>query len=307
MDAERTWLLRHRGCLLQRIMRSLWFDFVRLSLLAVISLQASAAIAAQGTAPIRLHLTAVESNPITTITVGGRTVQAIVDTGGDVDGALTLSKEIIDSVRAVSLDTVVTNDAHGNEFRRPRFRVAVVSIGGQTFRDMVVIQAPDRVAGGGPAVPNAIGRQFLSQYFVVVDYAGASITLWPPDTKDPAGTDCGRTRIPMQHTEEERLAVSDFETPSGRIRLGWDTGATWSMLSEKTAEKLQLATVTRGPDSPKFHQSKMFSAAGQDVGPLEFVVLPISIAKDVDGMLGRNFFEHHVVCFDYTRREVRVR
>lgn len=288
-------------------MRSLSLAFVRLKVLTAVCLQASAAVAPQSTHPIRLPVTIIKSNPVTIISVGGRSIQATVDTGGDVDGALTLSKEVIDSVRAVSLDTVVTNDALGNEFKRPRFRVPVVNIGGQAFQDMVVVQAPDRVAGEGPAVPNAIGRQFLSQYFVVVDYAGASITLWPPETKGPAGIDCGRTRIPMVHTEEDRLAVSDFETQSGRVRLGWDTGATYSMLSETTAEKLKLATVTRGPNSPKFHQSKMLSAAGQDIGPLEFVVLPINIARDIEGMLGSNFFQQHVVCMDYERREIRVR
>ena len=163
-------------------MRSLWFAVVGLILLNAISLQASAGVAPQGTYPIRLPVTITKSNPVTTITVGGRTVQAIVDTGGDVDGVLTLSKEVIDGVGALSLDTVVTNDCFGNEFKRPRFRVPVASIGGQSFQNVVVVQARDRPIGDGPAVPNAIGRQFLSQYFVVVNYAGAIITLWPPDT-----------------------------------------------------------------------------------------------------------------------------
>lgn len=110
----------------------------------------------------------------------------------------------------------------------------------------------------------------------------------------------------MQPTEEDRLAVSEFDTESGRVRLAWDTGAMYSMLSETTAERLHLPTVLRGTNSPKFFQSKMLSAAGQDIGPLEFVVLPLAIPKDFEGMLGENFFEHHIVCLDYRRREIRV-
>ena len=283
---------------MKRITRSLWFVFC---------LQASTAVAAQGTDPIHLAITITRSNPVTTITVGGQTIQAIVDTGGDVDGALTLSKEVIESVRGLSQGNVVTNDAFGRELTRPLFKIPVATIGGHAFQGVTVVQAPVRSAGEEPPVPNAIGRQFLDQYFVVVDYAGGSITLWPPGTKNPAGSNCGRTRIPMQHSEEDRLAVSDFETTSGRVRLGWDTGATYSMLAETTAEKLQLATAVRGPNSPTFYQSKMLAAAGQDLGPLELVVLPIKISSGVDGMLGRNFFEQHVVCLDYQRREVRVR
>jgi hypothetical protein len=151
-------------------------------------------------------------------------VQAIVDiSDGDADGALTLSKEAIENVDGLSLGTAVANDAFGHEFTRPRFRVSGVIIGGRTFQNIRVVQALVHTAGDGPPVPNAIGKHFLSQYFVVVDYAGASISLWPHDTKNPAGMNCGRTRIPMQPTEEDRLAVSDFDTPSGRVRLLCDS------------------------------------------------------------------------------------
>jgi hypothetical protein len=51
----------------------------------------------------------------------------------------------------------------------------------------------------------------------------------------------------------------------------------------------------------------MLSAASQDFGPLEFVVLPLKLPGDFEGILGGNFFERHVVCLDYQRREIRVR
>jgi hypothetical protein len=242
------------------------------------------------------------------ITVGGQPLQAIVDiSGGDADGALTLSKEAIESAKGLNLGTAVAKDAHGNEFTRPRFKVSGVTIGGHTFQDIRVVEAVAPAADGGPPVPNAIGKHFLSQYFVVVDYARATISLWPPDNKDPARTSCGLTRIPMKPTAEDRLAVSDFDTPSGRVRLLWDTANIHSMLPEKIAEKLRLVTETHGPNSPQFYRSKTLSAAGQDLGPLEFVVLPLEFPSDFEGTLGGNFFEHRVVCFDYQRREIRVR
>ena len=281
---------------------------VALTLVPALFLQASAAVAPQRAEPIRLPLTFVQSIPVTTIAVGGQTMQAIVDiSGGDADGALTLSKEAIESAHGVILGTAVANDALGHEFTRPRFKVSGVTIGGHTFQEIRVVQAMVQASGDGPPVPNSIGKHFLSEYFVVVDYAGASISLWPPDTKSPAGENCGRTRIPMEPTTEDRLAVSEFETSSGRVRLLWGTGNAYSMLPETTARKLRLATVTRGPDSPKFYQSKTLSAAGQDLGPLEFVVLPLKLPSDFEGILGGNFFEHHVVCLDYQRREIRVR
>ena len=201
--------------------------------------------ASHATEPIHLSLTFIQSNPVTTISVGDRTVQAIVDSGG---GALTLSKEVLDSADAVSLgEATVGTDYLGQGHSQPRFRVPIVTIGGQAFQNVTVLQAPQHPPGNGPPVPNGIGRHFLSQYFVVVDYAGASITLWPSNAKTTVSKNCGRTRIPLEHSEEDtELAVSDFDTELGRVRLLWDTGATGSMLPARTAEKLRLATITRG-------------------------------------------------------------
>jgi predicted aspartyl protease len=288
---------------MKRIICALWFGLVELSSLSAPTVLASNVFAPQGTDTIRLSLSIIQSNPVTTISVGERTVQAIVDTGG---GALMLSKEVLDSVPAVSLgDSVASTDASGREFEHRRFRVPVATIGGHTFHDLVAIQAPDT---GGPPIPNTIGRQFLSHYFVVVDYAGAAITLWPPKAKNLAKTKCGRKRIPMERTEEDnQLVVGDFATDFGHIRLLLDTGATYSELPETIAAKLRLPTTVRGPGSPQFYQSKMLSVAGQDFGSLEFVLLPLKLPADFEGMLGRNFFEHHVVCLDYDRREIRIR
>lgn len=283
-------------------------NLVALALLPALSWQGSAAVASKRTDPIRLPLTFIQSTPVTKITVGGRTLQAIVDiSGGDADGALTLSKDAIESVNGQSLGTAVANDAFGHEFTRPRFKVSGVTIGGRTFKDLRVVQAMVHASGDDPPVPNAIGKHFLSEYFVVVDYAGASISLWPRDTKDPAGANCGRTRIPMESTVEDRLAVSKFNMSSGSARLLWGTGNAYSMLPETIAGKLRLVTVTRGPNSPRFYQTKSLFAAGHDLGPLEFVILPLSLPRDFDGVIGGNFFEHHVVCFDYRRREIHIR
>jgi hypothetical protein len=65
------------------------------------------------------------------------------------------------------------------------------------FHDLVAIPAPDT---GGPPISNTIGRQFLSQYFVVVDYAGAAISLLPPNTKNLPQTKCGGKRMVPQPT-----------------------------------------------------------------------------------------------------------
>ena len=272
-----------------------------LALLSGMVLPVFAAVATRDVYPLRLPLTPIQANLVTTITVGERTVQAGVDTGG---GAITLSKEILDIAGARSLgDSVTSTDSLGHEVRHPRFRVPIMTIGGQTFHNVTVIQAPEQ---GGTPIPNGLGRQFLSQYFVVLDYAGGSITLWPPGSASRARVNCGPTRISMEHTEEDdQLVVTSFDTGSGSIRLLWDTGANMSALPETIIEKLRLATYTKG--NTTFYRAEKLSAVGHEFGPIEFVVAPLNLPADFEGMLGRNFFATHVVCLDYKHRDIRVR
>lgn len=279
----------------------------QLSAVALVLLRGIAhPVVAAESGPIRLPLTFVRSNPVTTINVGGQTIQAVVDTGGD--GAVTLSKAVIAGARGVRLSgALVTTNSYGVDLKKPHYRVPVVKIGDHTFKDMAVVEAPVWPPGQSPPVPNGIGRQFLSHYFVVVDFPHRSITLRAPSTKDASMKNCGREWIPMESTNDKGLAVGSFQTQSDRVQLLFDTGATGSMLPQTTAEKLQLRTISRGPGPVRFYESTGLSAAGHDLGPLEFVVLPLKLPADFQGMLGRNFFAHHVVCLDYLRKRVFIR
>lgn len=281
----------------------------RIARIAIASLLATVAQpgTARDTAPIHLPLTFIESMPVTTIQVGDVSVQAIVDTtAGDADGALTLSKDVIERAHGIPLGKAVMRDAQGNEFSPLRFRMPVVTIDGHVFRNVRVVQALDHARSAGPPVPNTLGKHLLSEFLVAVDYAQSSVALWPRETA-AAAAGCGPTRIPMAATREARLPVSEFSIDGARLRLAWGTATNYSLLSAAAADRSKLATLTHGPGSPEFHQTEHLSAAGHDLGSLELVVLPVKLTNDFEGVLGGNFFEHHVVCLDYTRHEVRVR
>jgi hypothetical protein len=258
--------------------------------------------------PIHLPLTFIRQNAVTTITVDGLTVNADVDTGGVEGASLTLSEAVIYRVGGTKLSgALVATDSFGHNSIRPRFRVRAVTIGGHSFPSMTVMQTSIPATGFRRLVPNAIGRRFLSRYFVVLNFANSSITLWPPGTRTMEGTGCGNQGLPMERTREAALPVGVFLTRYGRLRLLFDTGATYSMLPQIVAEKMDLPTIVRGPGSPRFYESTVLSVGGRNFAPLEFVILPLKPPADFQGMLGWNFFMHHVVCLDYRRREVLVR
>ncbi len=109
----------------------------------------------------------------------------------------------------------------------------------------------------------------------------------------------------MEPTRESGLVVTQFMTSSGPIRAIWDTGAQYSAMPEDLARDRNLALTFRG--QTPFYKLEALTAAGQDFGPLEFVVLPVKPPEDFQVFLGANFFSNHVVCLDYENREIRVR
>ena len=260
----------------------------------------SCVAAPQSSEPLRLPISIVRTSPVAIIQVGGQAVPVGIDTGG---GAIALSEDVIRNAGGVRLaEEQEWSDAYGQKYRVPLFRMPVITIGGRAFRDIVVIQATELE---GPPVPNGIGGQFLSQFVTVIDYVGQSFTLWPASAETAISAACGTTRTPMEKTEQLDLAVSKFDTPSGTLRLLWDTGASYSMLPEALAASRRLETSLRG--QTPFYNPATLSVAGREFGPLEFVVAPLQLPSDFEGMLGANFFSTHVVCLDYERREVRIR
>jgi hypothetical protein len=255
------------------------------------------------TEPLRLPLQIIRSDLVTEIVVGDQKIQAGLDTGG---GGITLSEDIIRNAGGSKLsEELAWTDAFGQEYRVPQFRIPVMSIGGRTFRDVVVSQSTTWPEGQGPAVSNAIGGQFMSQYLTVIDVPGLYISLWPAGLEPVSTAACGPARIPMDDTEQPGLVVSTFNTASGTIRMLWDTGASYSALSKSHMDRADVGTIVRGQTS--FYRPARLTAAGHELGPLEFVILPLQLPEGIQGMLGANFFSTHVVCLDYKNREVMVR
>jgi len=252
--------------------------------------------------PLHLALTFIQANPVTTISVGSQLVPAGIDTGG---GGITLSEDVIKTAGGTKLDRYSSGpDAFGREIRSPMYNVPAVTIGGRTFHDVVVTQAENLPAGAGPPVSNGIGRQFLSQYFVQIDYPKSSMTLWSADSNAIARASCGAKSIPMERTTDPGLVVITLTTASGPIRALLDTGATYSVMPEALVKKLALETSSQSGTS--FYKLESTVSAGHDLGSIEFVVLPAQPPEDFQVFLGSNFFRNRVVCLDYGRREILV-
>jgi hypothetical protein len=236
--------------------------------------------------------------------VGEQEVNVGIDTGG---GIIDLSGDVIRGAGATSLKRHNTwTNYLGQKSHSPMFKVPAITIGGQTFRNLVVEQLDEPASGDESGASNSIGRAFLRHFFVVIDYANLSVTLWPSGSSAVATVACGSRPLPMESTKESGLVVVRITTPSGPIRALLDTGAQYSAMPEYLARDRNLDLTFYG-QSPPFYKLEALTIAGQEFGSLEFVVLPVRPPKDFQVFLGSNFFSEHVVCLDYENREIRIR
>jgi hypothetical protein len=276
------------------------------SLLAVLT--AAASLPALGAAqdPLHLPLTILRNNPVTTIEVAGHQVKIGVDTGG---GVLGLTEEALTQAGAVALvgEPTTWTDANGEAHRARRFRVPQIRVGGRLFMNVDAIEAEP--IPNGPAVANVLGREFLRQFIAIIDYPGHMLTLLSPESADAdaEAMGCKGTRVQFERTSDPGLVITRVKLDGATLRLGWDTGAQYSSLPASVVAANQLPVEPAVGQKPPFHNTKRLIIGGSDFGPLEFVVLPLELPADFEGMLGYNVFANHVVCMNYGRSELRVR
>jgi len=257
-------------------------------------------------APLRLPLTILRNNPVTTAEVAGHEIQIGVDTGG---GVLGLTQQALTQAGAIELPgkPTVWTDSSGQSHEARRFRVPQLRVGGRTFTNVDAIEAHE--IPNGPAVANVLGREFLKQFIVIIDYPGSLMTLLSPDTPDAEAEamGCKGARASFERSSEPGLVITRVKVDEATLRLGWDTGATYSTLPAQVATDHRLTLTPPAGKKPPFYNTKRLLIGETNLGPFDFVVLPLGLPSDVEGMLGYNVFAKHVVCLNYARGEVRVR
>jgi predicted aspartyl protease len=270
-------------------------------------LAAAAMVPAVGATPdpLRLPLTFLRNNPVTSIEAAGHEIKIVVDTGG---GVLSLSREALTQAGAVELagKPTIWTDANGQAHEAGRFRVPQMRVGGRLFTGLDAIEA--ETIPNGPPVPNVLGREFLRQFIVIMDYPGRTMTLLSPETADAEAEamGCKGSRVSFERTSAPGLAITQVKLDGATMRLAWDTGATYSSLPAGSVTAYQLPVAPAAGKKPPFYNTKHLIVGGSDFGPLEFVVLPLELPSDFEGMLGYNAFAGRVVCLNYGRSELRV-
>jgi Aspartyl protease len=239
-----------------------------------------------------------DGNNFATVRINGVKLRTVIDTGGW--HAIGIVPDALAKLHVqFTGKTTELADSAGSRYQGREFRIASMQLGGVTFHDVLGFErrAADGADPEAPEFDAVIGSDFLEHYTVVVDYPHKRFELYPTISAQAV---CGPATAPMLPSEDG-IMFSTIRTDSGVMNLGWDTGATFSVL-QKT-----VATLRGLPLKDDFYATRRFALDHFDAGGMELVSIDMAGVPDLDGLIGYNFFEHHRVCFDYAGHTVSVR
>ncbi|HZF26212.1 MAG TPA: glycosyl hydrolase family 18 protein [Steroidobacteraceae bacterium] len=241
--------------------------------------------------PVVVPITLLGNFPVVSVQIAGTDVPLIFDSGNS--GTVALTQAVIDRVKAVPTgETSRGMDPKGNVIEYPKFKIPRVQIGTAVFTDVVGeldVHDPSYQATQ-VGQQGFLGTSLLKPYKVVLDYPHRRITLVPAGSTTSAG--CKGTAVPFSPAWHGEPAT-EVDTDLGKFVVWWDTGTPTSVLSKKAAEQ---ARPSLAEDSVT---SKRLALGDADFGPWQFVVSEMALPPGFDGLIGYDFFAHHVVCMDF--------
>jgi predicted aspartyl protease len=166
-----------------------------------------------------------------------------------------------------------------------------------------------------------LGGDFLSQYVVEVDFAGATVRFLDPRryAVPESVSRAGETVVPLQIVSSR--PVVDVEIEGRRTRALLDTGGiTTLLLSGRAAraagidpdaltEAGEVVTLL-GPVAVRAHEAASLRIGSLELGPLRTFVSPTGLynqAGDADSVAGLALFAESVLRIDYPRKRLWLR
>ena len=265
--------------------------------LALLLACAAPGLAAAQTIIIPLELE--DGNAIATSSIGGVKLRTVIDTGGWRTIGITSTALAKLHVRFTGQTTERLAES-GERIAGRDFRIPALELGGASFANLAGFEIREAAGGGLGASPEfdaVVGRDFLARYAVVIDYPRHWLELHPPAH---ARAVCGPPTTVMLPSQDG-IMFSTVRTDAGVMNLGWDTGATYSVVQNAVANLRGL------PLKDDFYFTRRFVLEHFDAGAMDMVSIDMGGVPDLDGLIGFNFFEHHRVCLDYVHQTVSVR
>ena len=288
-------------------MRRYYSILIVFAALALASCADGGAPLTPGSSSFVLPIRMVEYDPIIEVRVNGIPIDVQFDLG--IGGSLALFPSQLDRIDEKSqVDTSgggvsILGPTGGG---RPIYEVGLVEVGelnienariGEDYHDD---DFQERFSARLDAY-GFLGREFLLEHKVIVDYEQSNLTIIPPDAPSEQQSACGGAKLSLIQGQDWGL-VSNVETDIGEIVVVWDTGSPANVVSKKRADMADLRNAAG--DRQLFEQ---FRINGHDFGPQKFEVWDFGEhGPPFDGFIGYDFFADNVVCVDFPNNLIFV-
>jgi len=234
--------------------------------------------------------------PYVKLDVGGQPRTVRLDSGAW-DSGVALTTADVERTKVTFTGTTRWRNAMGHKLSARKFVNPEVRLGALVLHDVPgheMVFSPDYEP---PKRDGQLGFAFLRNYTVVVDFPGRRLKLY--DAEDaPLPPECGTQVAPLEIGAAGLQSVA--RTNLGTIRVAWDTAAQVSML---TPEALSVPDSRYVPGEQ--HELTEFTIGNVKLGPLTVRSVKAQI-PGVQGLIGFDFFNEHVVCFDVRRGAVAI-
>lgn len=202
----------------------------------------------------------------------------------------------------------------GKEYPTNFYRIPKVTIGTISFtqpilqenceesrKDSVIIQT-----GSKPPCQGAgrIGWELFCDTKVLVDVKNSQIAFCDSlDTLKKSGyTIENFIKTPL--ITERGLVELEVQTLNRSLRCVLDTGSTWNILNAEIGEGKSIEQILWEPSNMLEYPS--FTIGKEEFGPMAFHRIPIKLPIRIDAILGIEFFEDHLIFFDFSENYVYI-
>jgi hypothetical protein len=221
--------------------------------------------------------------------------------------SLSLSKSILDSMNEKGIcGEAHWQDAKGNFYASPSYRIPSVKIGDLVLTDVVARQENDFYKfnttlwddGVKEQHHGSLGRPLLEKTNLLLDFQH-SIMIASNDRQQlqKMGYNLkNMTRVPFQKGENGIIVIRS-ETDAGTLKLCLDTGSTITLIRASRLSDQKCTIEERGFS---VCSTKRFLIGNKDFGAKNLFLYDLSPEfLEIDGVLGMDFLKNHIIYIDY--------
>ncbi len=231
---------------------------------------------------------------------------------------LTLNKDLLEEIDNRPNGTAEWRDIRGNRYVSPAFLIPRLKLGEFVWEDVMVRQAradftestviwrKNDAKDSVKRLQGVIGRPLLEKINLLLDFSNSIVLASNNKSKlkEQGYNLDDMNKIPCEMSEKG--IILSIETDIGTKRFDLDTGATVNFIRTSDVSRNQkLNTDSRGLS---YLSTSKFVIDGTDFGRTDLFLVDITPELQVlDGTLGMDFIERHIIYIDYPNQVLYIK